>query len=353
MKTLTSIFFLCLIFVSQVSNSHAETLSADAAAKLIQLSLDCIDQEYPNKTGAVYESERDLKTPKQLHPTFYGCFDWHSAVHGHWALVRFVRLFPNHTLTPKIIERLSQRFTDEKIKKEVARFDDKTFERPYGYAWYLRLVSEVSLLQIEPAKSWRQALQPLEKLLVERTKTYLKLFNIPTRVGAHPNTAFALNHIFDYATLVHDSDLQNAIRQSARKLYFTDQNCPTQYEPSSGDFISPCLAEAELMGRVLDEKEFQTWLTKFIPGTGGKFLEPSFPSDPKDPIVGHLIGLHFQKAWAIESILKKIKKQDPRRVAWVKAQKTLIDASLKLMSESGYGGAHWLASFAIYALTEK
>jgi len=341
-------------------------LDQQLAAKLVKLSLDCVDREYPNKPGDVQASDAEVVSPRKLHPAFFGCFDWHSAVHGHWTMVRVLRNFPALPEAKAIRAALNRHLVPWRLQAELRYFEQehhKLFERPYGWGWYLRLVTEVrSLPKSDPdAQRWAAALEPLEQLLTTRTVDYLKRLSVPVRAGTHNNTAFALNHIHDYALSRRDVKLLAAIIAAAQRFYGEDTDCPLAYEPSGEDFISGCLAEADLMRRVLGKggeggmkSDFHAWLDRFLPPlTSPQFaplLSPPRVLDRKDPKIGHLIGLSMQRAWTMKGIASALPPGDPRAEAFRRLAAVHRDDALKLMFDSGYGGAHWLASFAVFML---
>jgi hypothetical protein len=349
-----------------IANPPERALDGPLAATLVKLSLHCVDREYPNKPSDVQASDTEVLPPRKLHPAFFGCFDWHSSVHGHWTMTRVLRTFPDALEAKAIRAVLNKHLTPALLQAELRYFEQehhKLFERPYGWGWYLRLVTEVRALPASDpdAKRWAAALKPLEKLLTVRTVDYLKRLSVPVRAGTHNNTAFALNHIHDYAVARRDVNLLAAIIAAAQRFYGEDTDCPLAYEPSGEDFISGCLAEADLMRRVLGKagegrakSDYHAWLDRFLPPlTSPKFsplLTPPRVLDRKDPKIGHLIGLSMQRAWTMRGIASALQPDDPRAVAFRRLAGVHRDDALKLMFDSGYGGAHWLASFAVYML---
>lgn len=331
---------LVLLLASAAQASFDESY----AAKAVKLSIECVDKEHPNHYDRFYAA----KKPREIHPSFFGCYDWHSAVHGHWSMLRVLHKFPGISEAVEIKKKLDAHLTAELMKAELAHFEkEKSFELPYGYGWFLRLVQELHQSPLPEAKVWRENVRPLEVTLAGRIPGALAKFTRPLREGMHLNSAYSLNHIWDYAKAVGDMKLSAAIADWAKKTYSKDVNCPIAYEPSGYDFISPCLAEAELMSRVLTAKEFKRWFGKFLPGKTK--LEPVMPSDLKDPYIGHLIGLMFQRASSLQVIHKALGGSDP---ALLRAAKLHADTAWKLMFDSGYGGEHWLASFAFHYYTQ-
>ena len=331
---------------------------ATLAPRLVALSLHCVAREYPNKPGDVRIDDKSAQPPRKLHPAFYGCYDWHSAVHGHWAMVRLLKSRPGLAAATEIRQALDRRLTPKNIAGELAYFEKKhhrLFERPYGWGWLLRLAAELRTFDDDDARRWSAALAPLEKLLAERTVDYLARLSVPVRAGTHASTAFALAHIYDYARVAGDRRLGQAIEAAARRFYMDDTDCPVDYEPSGEDFVSPCLAEADLMRRVLPGARFQVWLSRFFPPmTSERFasvLRPPRVLDKKDPRIGHLIGLSLQRAWTMRGVASALTANDPRRRILHAAAAVHREDALSQMFNSGYGGAHWLASFAIFLLT--
>jgi hypothetical protein len=326
-----------------LANSYAlADFDAAYASKAVKLSLECVDQEHPNHYDRFYSS----KKPREIHPAFFGCYDWHSAVHGHWAMLRVLHRFPAIAEAAAIKSALNKHLTADLLRGELAHFEKEPgFERPYGYGWFLRLVEEIESSPLPEAKKWRENVRPLEKLLVDRTMIFLSKLVRPMREGMHANTAYALAHIWDYAKRVKNQELQEAIRVRAKLLYGKDVNCPLSYEPSAADFISPCFVEAELMGRVLSRAEFRAWFKKFMPKLSERDLEPVIPLDVKDYQLGHLVGLLFQKAASLQAVNAFLGGKEKRLL---QSAEKHAEAAWRLMFESGYGGTHWLASFAIY-----
>lgn len=334
-------------------------LTEELALRLVRLSLDCLDQEYPNKPDHVLGSDAEALPPRKLHPAFYGCFDWHSAVHGHWTLVRLLRVLPRLPVAAGLRQVLHRHLDPQRITAEVAYVaaeQHHLFERPYGWAWLLRLAAELHAFSDPDAQRWARALEPLERLLARRTIDYLGRLSAPVRAGTHFSTAFALSQIHDYATIRRDAALLEAIDRASRRFYLADEACPTDYEPSGEDFISPCLAEADLMRRVLPRAEYARWLGRFLPPLTSRRFAPllRLPEvrDRRDPKIGHLIGLSMQRAWTLRGIASALDNSDARIPLLRRLADLHRDEALRLMFDSGYGGTHWLASFAVFLLTD-
>ena len=331
---------------------------ASLAPKLVELSLHCVEREYPNKPSDVQVSDESVKPPRKLHPAFYGCFDWHSAVHGHWTMVRLLKRRPSMAAAARIRKALDRRLTPQNLAGELTYFKEKhhrLFERPYGWGWLLRLQAELLTFDDSDARRWSTNLAPLARLLAGRTVDYLERLSVPVRAGTHASTAFALAHIYDYARVAGDRRLGQAVEAAARRFYMADTGCPVDYEPSGEDFVSPCLAEADVMRRVLTPARFRVWFSRFMPPMGSRrfavLLRPPEVRDKEDPRIGHLIGLSLQRAWTMEGVASALTASDPRRkILRVGAAVHQEDALAKIF-HSGYGGAHWLASFAVFLLT--
>jgi hypothetical protein len=330
-------------------------LSFETMTKFAELPFACIGQEYPYKLGQVLSTEEDLKGPRELHPIFYGCFDWHSSVHGHWLLAKGIKKFPNTPMSIKAIELFKQQFTANKVAKELAYFEpqlNKSFERTYGWAWILKLQSALIELPEDKANGWSKNLEPLVQHIVESYKKFLPKLVYPIRVGEHTNTAFGLSLALDYARVAKDTAFEQLIVQRAKDFYLTDAACPLGWEPSGYDFLSPCLQEAELMSKVLPKKEYKEWLQEFLPQLFEEDfnLIPGKVIDRTDGKLVHLDGLNFSRAWCLYTIAKKLPQMEEQ---FVKVADAHVLASKEFVSDSDYMGSHWLASFLIYALEAR
>jgi hypothetical protein len=329
------------------------------ASKLVRLSLDCVDRPYPYAPGAVLEADTPLEPPCQATPAFCGCFDWHSAVHGHWAMARILSRFPALPEADAIRAKLDDHLRPDKLARELAYLEqarNKGFERPYGWGWLLRLDAELHRSREPHAQAWAAAVDPLARLLAGRMSEYLPRLTVPVRAGAHGNTAFAMVHMLDYARAVGDAPFAQLLERRAREFYAADRGCPLAYEPSGEDFISPCLVEADLMRRVLAPAELASWLDGFLPALGSPelapLLRPVEVRDRTDPRIGHLIGLELQRAAALEGLAAGLPASDPRAEAFRRLGRVHARAGIGQMFDAGYGGEHWLASFAVYLLTD-
>jgi len=325
----------------------ALSLDPEAAQRFANLALACVHKEYPNKIAHVLQSDEDVAAPRELTPAFYGCYDWHSSVHGHWLLARLARLQPDAPHAAKARAALQQSITRENVAKEVAYINGPgraSFERPYGLAWLLQLTGELR----ESNDPLFPVIKPLEDAAVERLRTWLPKLSHPVRSGEHSQTAFALGLILDSGA--GGEELATLVRSRARAFYLNDRACPVAYEPSGEDFLSPCIAEADVMRRVLPPKEFASWLTKFLPRMT---LAPAVVTDPTDPKLAHLDGLNLSRAWMLEGIASGLPKKDARVATYTAAAKAHAGAGLKSVTGEHYEGGHWLGSFATYLVTKR
>lgn len=335
--------------------STAPRLTIDQANRFAHLPMKCVSKEYPNKLGQTIVGPDELQSPQALHPSFYGCFDWHSSVHGHWVLVKLLNDFPELENKIEIQARLVASLSKENIEKETAYFSKKherSYERTYGWAWYLKLVDEIKRSNVEEIKSLDANLAPLTDLISQRYIDFLPKLKYPIRTGVHPNSAFGMTFAFDYATAYGNADLENAIRTAAKRLYANDGECPIAWEPSGADFLSPCFEELNLMRRVLGKEEFLEWNHKFSPQLERKDfdLEVGEVSDRTDGQLVHLDGLNFSRAWVIYGLAKQYPEKYGHLVTIADKH---LNYSLPSITDSNYEGEHWLASFAIYAMSEN
>ena len=330
-------------------------------AKFARLAIENIPREYPNKPSNVMVGPASVLSPRDMHPVFYGCFDWHSSVHGHWMLVRLAKQYPEAKVVAEIRTLLDKQLTSEKLAKEAAYFDEKenrSFERMYGWAWTLRLAAELRTWDDADAARWGKNLAPLEQRIVQLTKEYLPRLTYPIRTGVHPDTAFALGQALDYARTVDDAELDKMIVDFCRDKYLGDRGYPARYEPSGEDFFSQSWNEADLMRRVLTREEFAAWLDQFFPDLANQdsdaasLLRPAIVSDPSDPKIVHLAGLNLSRGWTQHGVLTALPKDDPRRPVLQHSVAAHTQAGLGYVFSGHYEGEHWLATFAVYLLTE-
>ncbi len=331
----------------------------------VAVALGHIDREYPSKLDHVINDECDLRSPRELHPCFFGSFDWHSSVHAHWLLVRAARLVPGIAQGAAVRDVMDRHLTAANVAVEASylkRPRSETFERTYGWAWLLKLAAELRLLAEDnnatawrmDAVRWGQTLEPLTAGFVQRCLKYLPKATYPIRVGTHTNSAFGLALAWDYARVAGNGELSAMIEGKARKWYAKDENCPA-WEPDGTDFLSPSLMEAEMMRRVLGPGEFVGWLGAFFPklaaGEPACLFTPAFVSDRTDGQITHLDGLNLSRAWCWRNLAQALNADDPRRALAERAfEKHLHDALPHVTGD--YMGEHWLATFALLAMTE-
>jgi len=333
------------------------TLSA-YSSDFARLVLNCISREYPNKLDHCIEDASQVQNPRTLHPAFYGCFDWHSAVHGHWMLVHLLRRSAPMEKVQDIRAALDKNLTQKNLLAEVAYFKQKgraSFERTYGWAWLLKFAEELHDWEDEDGQRWSRNLRPLVAAVVERYQEFLPKQTYPIRTGVHPNTAFGLCLALDYARIVQDKNFAELIEGTSRSYYLADANYPAWLEPSGEDFLSPALEEADLMRRVLPTAEFAEWFHKFLPGLEAgepkSLLTPAIVSDRTDGKLVHLDGLNLSRAWCMRSIAAALPRSDPAAKQLITAAQLHAEDGLAHVTSGNYEGEHWLATFAVYLLS--
>jgi len=336
----------------------APAIDAAAAERFAGLALRCVHQEYPNKIAHTLAADADVRPPRELYPAFYGCYDWHSAVHAHWLLARLVRRFPDAPFVTAARAELARSLTKENLGVETAylqRAGRASFERPYGLAWLLQLAAELRSWNDPQAQQWAADLAPLEAEAATRIKRWLPDLYYPIRVGEHDQTAFSFGLIWDWAGVAGDSQMRDLLEDAAQRFYAADRDCPLRYEPSGQDFLSPCLAEADFMRRVLDSAAFARWLKTFLPAiptnARTEWLMPAVVTNRSDPKLAHLDGLNLSRAWMLEGILHALAQSDRRRPALAETAKRHRDAALPQVTGEHYEGGHWLGTFAVYLTT--
>jgi len=333
---------------------------AAAATRFANLALACLHQEYPNKIAHVLSGDGDVKPPRELTPAFYGCYDWHSSVHGHWLLVRLARTFPAAPFAQEARQAVARSLTPEHIAAEVrylAGAGRASFERPYGLAWLLQLAAELRDWKDPEAQQWAATIRPLEDAAAARLKDWLPKLSRPIRIGEHDQTAFAFGLVLDWARTAGDRVMTDLLLSRIDAYYAKDRGCPINYEPSGQDFLSPCLAEADLMRRVLTGPKYGEWLRTFLPGIpldgSARWLEPAVVTDPSDPKLAHLDGLNLSRAWMLDGIIKGLAQADARRASLQSAALRHRTAGLQAVTGAHYEGGHWLGSFAVYLSTAR
>jgi Protein of unknown function (DUF2891) len=372
MRTIVGLAFLLVGLSAMMGAAGAEdsaqfdrtAFDGRAAERFANLALACVHKEYPNHISHTLNSDADVSPPRKLTPAFYGCFDWHSSVHGHWLLARLVRTFPDAAFVPAARRALGQSLTAENLAQEANYLHGEgraSFERPYGLAWLLQLAAELREWDDPQAKEMSANLRPLEQAAIERLSTWLPKLANPVRIGEHDQTAFALGLMLDYARAAARDEsaakFASLITAKARQFFFHDNNCPLAYEPSGEDFLSPCMAEADLMRRVLPSRDFAGWLNDFLPqisaSSGKDWLKPVASPDPSDPKLAHLDGLNLSRAWMLEGIASALAKDDKRLSVIAATAEAHKRAGLAAVTGEHYEGGHWLGSYAVYLVTRR
>lgn len=334
-------------------------LTDSMALELSKMPLHCIGQEYPNKPGHTYNTSNEVGLfPKDLHPSFYGCFDWHSSVHGHWMLMRVLRHSPKLPNKEEILKVLANSFQKGKLQKEAEYFSKyqlaKHFERTYGWAWLLKLDEELQRSKLPQAKEWHNNMKPLTDTIVKLWKSYLPKQTYPNRTGVHSNSAFALGFAIDWARQVGDAEFEKALMAKAIAFYGNEKDTPAYLEPNGSDFFSPSLQIAELMSRIYEPEQFEIWFQGFINDIGLQNVsEIPIVSDLSDYQTVHLVGLSFSRAWCMQNIAKKLPNNNQRKDYLKQTAQKLIKNGLPLLFHGNYGGGHWLASFAMLSLVDE
>jgi len=335
------------------------------ASRFARVALDNVTREFPNKLDHLMLGEADVQRPAALHPVFYGSYDWHSSVHMHWTLVRLLTLFPSLPEAPAIVARLDAHFTAERIAAEcdyLAKPGAASFERPYGWAWLLKLCEALQRAAHDDprAAAWRDRMRPLAEAFVQRALAYLPHAAWPSRTGTHANSAFALLLMIDYATAVEHAALRDAIVAKAFMWFGEDRAYPVAYETSSEDFLSNGLQEAVLMRRVFgmlrrdtdgaSEARFHQWWNGFVPDVVAlsHWLQPLQPGDRSDARLTHIDGLNLSRAWCWSRLVDVM--PDGLQTSVQLAIHAHRTESLPQAAQGDYVGTHWLASFALLAL---
>jgi hypothetical protein len=330
------------------------------AERFARLALACVGKEYPNKISHVLNGDEDVKPPRELTPAFFGCYDWHSAVHGHWLLARLARTLPDAPFAAEARAALARSLTAAHIAAEVRYLEGKgrvSFERPYGLAWLLQLAAELREWGSPEAAGWSAALEPLEKASAARITEWLPKLGRPIRIGEHAQTAFAFGLVLDWARGAGDAARTAGLEARIRDLYAADRDCPLAYEPSGEDFLSPCLGEADLMRRILPPRDYASWLSAFLPGLPkdgrARWLAPAVVIDPSDPKLAHLDGLNLSRAWMLEGMATGLPAGDARLLSLRAAAAAHREAGLRAVTGEHYEGGHWLGTFAVYLVTGR
>ena len=359
MKYLALLAGTIAMMTSTASSCPPSPISDEQVTQFARLALEGITREYPNKPSNVMADAAGVRSPRQMHPVFYGCFDWHSSMHGHWMLIRLLKEFPEASIAEEIRGALNRQLTAGGLQAEADYFEQKhhaSFERMYGWAWTLRLAAELHGWQDPDARRWAIHFAPLENKIVELATGYLPKLDWPIRTGVHPDSGFALAQMLDYARAKQNRPFEELLTQKAEAFYRADRDYPASYEPSGNDFFSSGLNEADLMRRILGQAEFSTWLAAFLPqlahGTCGNLLTPVSVSDTNDGHLVHLAGLNLSRAWTMHGIARALPAGDPRIRVLETARDAHAAAGQEYVFSGSYEGEHWLASFAIYLLTD-
>jgi hypothetical protein len=346
---------------SEASNpGAAPALDPVAVERFARLALECVHREYPNKIAHVLGSDQDARPPRELTPAFFGCYDWHSSVHGHWLLARIARLYPDWPVSGEARRALAISLRPERLAGEARYIEGPgrvSFERPYGLAWLLQLAAELREWDSPEARAWSAAMEPLEHVAVRRLVEWLPKLTRPVRIGEHSQTAFALGLVLDWAAVSGDEDVRRLVAARSLDYFGADRDCPIAFEPSGEDFLSPCLGEADLMRRLLPAEELSPWLTRLLPGipreASPAWLEPGVVTDPTDPKLAHLDGLNLSRAWMLESIAAALPQGDRHAAALRAAAGVHREAGLRAVTGEHYEGGHWLGTFAVYLVTGR
>lgn len=346
--------------IAVTAEETAPQFDEKAAERFAGLALACVGKEYPNKISHVLNSDADVAPPRKLTPAFYGCYDWHSSVHGHWLLVRLIKTFPNASFVKEARAALRKSLSAENLKQEAAYLRGEgraSFERPYGLAWTLQLITELADWDDPEAREMLTNLAPLEDAVRERLKTWLPKLSHPIRIGEHNQSAFSLGLMLDYARATKNEEFAKLVSGKIREFFQKDRDCALNYEPSGEDFLSPCLGEADAMRRVLAPAEFAKWLTEFLPHipatSNAGWLAVAVSPDPSDSKLAHLDGLNLSRAWMLEGLVSGLPADDPRRAALIATAEAHRRAGLAAVTGAHYEGGHWLGSFAVYLVTKR
>ncbi len=358
--TLSWTFVLASAFVlqAQLPEVADDRLSRSQASVFARLALKCVHLEYPNKLDHVINDASEVQSPRALHPVFYGCFDWHSSVHGHWLLVRILRTYPDLAEANDIRTALDRNLSAENVLAETAYLDRpnrQSFERTYGWAWLLKLAEELHSWDDVQARRWGQKLRPLADALVTRYLDFFPKQTYAIRTGVHPNTAFGLAFALDYARATGHARLESLILERSRTYYLKDKDYPSSWEPGGEDFFSPALMEADLMRRVLSPPDFHRWFRRFLPriaeGGHASLLRPAVVTDRTDPKLVHLDGLNLSRAWCMRNIASALPPGDEARRVLTAASADHAMAGLEHVASGDYAGEHWLGTFAVFLLS--
>ena len=362
-RVCTLLLMLQILFLNGVSGLSAREnpgVSVATASQFARIALRCVQREYPNKLDHVMNDSSEVRSPRALHPSFYGCYDWHSSVHGHWMLIRLLRTVPGLPEAARIRAVMDENLDPSSVMLETAYLDQPgrtSFERTYGWAWLLKLAQELHEWNDPDAQRWSAALQPLTRAIVRRYMVFLPKQNYPIRTGVHPNTAFGLIFALEYARSVGDTTLASLVISRGSEYFGQDTRYPIAWEPGGEDFFSPGLMEADLMRRILPPHQFREWFRRFVPEFSihgeSPLFAPAVVTDRTDPKLVHLDGLNLSRAWAMRGIASALGNVDPVRRRLEASAEDHEKAGLSYVASGNYEGEHWLATFAVLMLTEK
>jgi hypothetical protein len=347
-------------FLASLPNTEVPVFDEKQALALVALPLSCIDHPEgppPNPNYLyVYETKPRLVDDYAKNRAFYGCYDWHSSVNSIWTMSAILRRFPQIPVGSLVREKLNDHLSKQAIDGEVNFFKTaKDFERPYGRAWILKLYADLLNWDDPEARKWTTSLSPLVDQFAADLSEYMKTLPFVTRAGVHGNTAFSMTMLLDYSEAVHDTALHDTVQKAAKQVFANDVDCPTMYEPSGADFLSPCLEEAKVMSRVLPQTEFVTWFDAFMPSPESAEFRPlTKPFDisgikREDQMAGksHLIGLAFDRAEAMLRIASVLSQNDPRATIYRRVAAINASQGFKDLAQAGYLGSHWLGTAAL------
>ncbi len=341
--------------IESIISGRKDWMDKELLSKLAQAPLNCIEKEFPHFVYSI-KSVDSFERPREQHPIFYGCFDWHSSVHSHWSLVRQVRLFDKHPLKNEIIERLEQNFSKEKAEEELHHLKkNEDFEKPYGWAWFMSLMAELNLWNSELSQKWENDLSPIENKLLDLIETRFLKQERPLRVGTHKNSAFALERILDYSKIKGNKNMENKVKDKSLEFFLEDREAPIEYEPIGWDFLSPALVEAHLMQKILDKNEFLEWFDRFLPELNNDDVPIFEPIEVQlDELMKfHLVGLNISRSWCLSDIGRALPEDVDHRSLFIESAKKHAEEGLKNAFVKDYGGSHWLLSYALYLFTRN
>jgi hypothetical protein len=348
-------------YLASLPPAQLPALTEAQALALVAMPLSCLDhpQAIPEQRVDylwVHDGKPHIVEAYDKSRAFYGCFDWHSSVNSTWTMVAVLKQFPNIAVGRLIHEKLKDHLGKKNIEGEMEFFKNaKNFEVPYGYSWLLRLYAELMTWEDPEAKKYAENLAPLVQQFSKKLTDYFKDLPFPTRSGLHPNTAFSLGLLLEYTEIIDDPPLREVVSKTANRFFLNDKNCPTSYEPGGTEFLSPCLAEARLMSRVMGAPQFERWLDDFLPPAYSESFKPlTVPVDvsgitKEDLLAGksHLIGLAFERAEAMMGIANALPRKDPRVPVLRRLAAINGNSGFKALADAGYFGSHWLGTYAV------